>query len=384
MKHLILFLTLISSVFALNAEELNIKAHKKCKSRRGSDYKDCYIYYSRIYPRKRKDGVSSSNANKHLIDNLYDYGEPSAHIADKEFLRLHFELMYDYWHARAQKKGWTLPPPILRLDDGFLKGCGKISITKYPNIYCPDSTEITLDVRPLVKGFTDRKNLNLSYLSLAILSHEFGHHVNHYIGREKYHNNEESEADWRAGKYLAYAISKRLIPLKALTKGANLFFSAGDFHMLSKHGNPKNRFVAFMNGFNDESMGVGSFAGEWLQDTSETFSKRTSSSYGMKNGKLYFDVYRFEIERGRQITGNILSGVIGAISCSQGSAQECANSLLLQGQAKPEGWFRKRKMIIDCKSKNFDIKGDGFRAQPVSSDQKKQAQYLSRRYCSEI
>ena len=44
--------------------------------------------------------------------------------------------------------------------------------------------------------------------------------------------------------------------------------------MLSKHDNPKNRFNAFMNGFNDESMGVGSFAGEWLQDTNETFSKR--------------------------------------------------------------------------------------------------------------
>ena len=44
-----------------------------------------------------------------------------------------------------------------------------------------------------------------------------------------------------------------------------------------------------------------------------------------KNANLYFDVYRFEIERGRQVAGNILAGVIGAINCSQGSKEECAN-----------------------------------------------------------
>ncbi len=375
-------LALISSASTLGAESLNIEADKKCKLRTGQDYKDCYLYYSRFLQPQSRDISPPSEPNQSLIDTLYGYGEPSSDKSDKEFLKLHAELMYGYWLDRTKELGKTFPPPILRLDNGYLKGCGGIAVSKYPNIYCPESGEITLNARPLVKGFTDRKNLNLSYLSLAILSHEFGHHVNHHTGRQKYLNNEENEADWKAGKYIAYAISKKLIPLGALTKGANLFFSVGDFHLLSAHDNPKNRFQSFMNGFNHESMGVGSFAGEWLQDTNETFSRVARINRSSKGKKLYFDVYRFEIERGRQIAGNIFSGVIGAISCSQGNPEECAQSLLLQGQAKPEGWFRERELVIDCYSKTFDIKGDGFRTQSISSDRKGQAQYLSRKYCS--
>ena len=136
-----------------------------------------------------------------------------------------------------------------------------------------------------------------------------------------------------------------------------------------------------MNGFNSESMGVGSFAGEWLQDTSETFSKRSNISSKAKGGTLSYDVYRFEIERGRQIAGNVFAGLIGAITCSQGRKEDCAQSLLLQGQAKPEGWFRERRMIINCKSKTFNIKGDGFKTQQITADRKGQAQYLSERSC---
>lgn len=370
-------------MYALHAEELNIKAHKKCKLRSGNDYKECYLYFSRIYPKgnRNRNSLSSNDRAQELIVDLQSYGMPSANNADTKFLQLHFKLMYIYWLEHAKKKGESFPAPILRLDNGVLKGCGGKSIYRYPNIYCADSGEITLNVKPLIKGFTDKKNLNLSYLSLAILSHEFGHHINHHIGREKYLKNEESEADWRSGKYFSYAMSNRLIPLSALTKSANLFFSVGDFHLLSKHENPQERFNAFMNGFNDEYMGIGSFAGKWLQDTSKTFSKRVHKSKDITDGKLYFDVYRFEIERAKQITGNIFAGIIGAVNCSQGSSKDCAQSLLIQGQAKPEGWFRERKMIIDCKNKIFDIKGDGFKAQQINSDRKGQAQSLSKRYC---
>ena len=395
---LLLLLTLISSLSTLNAEGINKKAHQKCQLRSGNDYKHCYRYYSRI-EQKTKVNKSSSNksssnksssnksssndSNQPLIVKLHNYGAPSSDVADQKFIRLHFSLMYAYWLNRAKKRGLNFPSPILRLDDGYLKGCGRKLISKYPNVYCPESNEITLNVRPLVKGLTDKKKLNLSYLSLAILSHEFGHHVNHYIGRENYLDNEENEADWRAGKYLAYVISNNLMPLEGLTKNANLFFSVGDFYLHSKHDNPKNRFNAFMNGFNDEYMGIGSFAGEWLQDTNETFSKRISKNNSIRDGKLYFDVYRFEIERGRQIAGNIFAGVLGAINCSQGSQSDCFNSLRSQGQAKPEGWFRERELTINCLSKTFDINDDGFKLQPISADRKGQAQYLSEKYCFE-
>ncbi len=381
MKCLLLLLYLIISLDALSAEEINQVAHRKCKFRSGNDYKDCYRYYSRVYPIRESNPVPSSSKQQSLIGNLQEYGEPSSAIADENFLRLHFKLMYAYWVKHAQKRGSNLPIPILRLDDGYLLGCGKRPVSKSPNIYCPESNEITLDARPLIKGFSDRSNLNLNYLSVAILSHEFGHHVNQHIGREKYLGNEEDEADWKAGKYLAYVISNKLMPLEGLTTGANLFFSVGDFHLQSKHGNPKGRFKAFMKGFNDESMGIGSFAGEWLQDTNETFSRRVHKSYRLNTEKLYFDVYRFEIDRSRQITGNIFAGVIGVLSCSQGNKEDCAQSLLIQGKAKPEGWFKKQKMVIHCKSNTFDIEGDEFESQSINSDRKGQAQYLSQRNC---
>ena len=98
-----------------------------------------------------------------------------------------------------------------------------------------------------------------------------------------------------------------------------------------------------MNGFNDEHMGKGSLAGEWLQDTNETFSKRASKSYGIKGGKLYFDVYRFEIERGRQIAGNVLAGVIGAINCSQGSKERLRSISSSSGTSKARGMVQKEE-----------------------------------------
>ena len=47
----------------------------------------------------------------------------------------------------------------------------------------------------------------------------------------------------------------------------------------------------------------------------------------------------------------------------------------------PEGWFRKQQMIIQCQSNTFDIEGDEFKSQPINSDRKGQAQYLSQRDC---
>ena len=48
--------------------------------------------------------------------------------------------------------------------------------------------------------------------------------------------------------------------------------------------------------------------------TNETFSKRDNNKSYSNDGRIYFTVYRFEIERGRQIAGNIFSGVIGTSS----------------------------------------------------------------------
>ena len=94
-------------------------------------------------------------------------------------------------------------------------------------------------------------------------------------------------------------------------------------------------------------------------------------------------VYRFEIERGKQIAGNLFSAVLGVINCRSGSSGACANALLNQGQAMPEGWYRLRTMRIDCERGDFDIDNDGIRRQPWERDRKGQAAVIAARACSD-
>ena len=99
-------------------------------------------------------------------------------------------------------------------------------------------------------------------------------------------------------------------------------------------------------------------------------------------GEYVFDVYRFEIERAGQVVGNALSAIAGVAICANGSTQACANTILFgQGKAKPQGWYRKRKLILSCSTGVFDIEGDGIKAQLVEADEKSQAQALRSRYC---
>ena len=98
---------------------------------------------------------------------------------------------------------------------------------------------------------------------------------------------------------------------------------------------------------------------------------------------LTAEVYRFEIERGKQIAGNLFSAVLGVINCRSGSSGACANALLNQGQAMPEGWYRLRTMRIDCERGDFDIDNDGIRRQPWEGDRKGQAAVIAARACSD-
>ena len=75
MKRLLLLLSLMISLDALGAEELNQVAHKKCELRSGNHYKDCYRYFSRIYPTKNTDPISSNNKHQPLIVNLKNLGD---------------------------------------------------------------------------------------------------------------------------------------------------------------------------------------------------------------------------------------------------------------------------------------------------------------------
>ena len=207
--------------------------------------------------------------------------------------------------------------------------------------------------------------------------------MNNFSGRPPEEMNEESAADIRSGQYLSYALNQGLIDLEAVLLAAQMFFQVGDFHMNigSLHENPKKRFDSFISGFNKIQCWLDYNAGI---DTKETFSRITDNVQGSDrlDGEYVFDVYRFEIERAGQIIGNALSAMAGVAICANGSSQACANTILFgQGKAKPQGWYRKRKLILSCSTGVFDIEGDGIKAQLFEADQKGQAQALGSRYC---
>ena len=342
------------------------------------DRSGCEKYFQDLAPTKTFNDEANENS---IIESLLFLDAPSQTDLSRDYIELHFDLLHAFW----RNKFVNLPDATLLLDDGFTKGCGKLRISNFPNIYCPDYAEITLNAKPLVVILPDKRNLNINHLNLIILAHEFGHHVNNFSGRPPEEMNEESAADIRSGQYLSYALNQGLIDLEAVLLAAQMFFQVGDFHMNigSLHENPKKRFDSFISGFNKISK-VGSSYDGWHQDTKETFSRITDNVQGSDRlgGEYVFDVYRFEIERAGQIIGNALSAMAGVAICANGSSQACANTILFgQGKAKPQGWYRKRKLILSCSTGVFDIEGDGIKAQLVEADQKSQAQALRSRYC---
>ena len=342
------------------------------------DRSGCEKYFQDLAPTKTFNGEANENS---IIESLLFLDAPSRTDFSRDYIELHFDLLHAFW----RNKFVNLPDATLLLDDGFTKGCGKLRISNFPNIYCPDYAEITLNAKPLVVILPDKRNLNINHLNLIILAHEFGHHVNNFSGRPPEEMNEESAADIRSGQYLSYALNQGLIDLEAVLLAAQMFFQVGDFHMNigSLHENPKKRFDSFISGFNKISK-VGSSYDGWHQDTKETFSRITDNVQGSDrlDGEYVFDVYRFEIERAGQIIGNALSAMAGVAICANGSSQACANTILFgQGKAKPQGWYRKRKLILSCSTGVFDIEGDGIKAQLFEADQKGQAQALGSRYC---
>ena len=318
-----------------------------------------------------------------IIASLKSIGVPDEIQFHKSFVELHLDLLHVFW----RKQYVDLPNADLRLDDGFLKGCRKLRVSEVPNIYCHESSEITLNVDSLISMLPDKSYLNINTLSVIVLAHEFGHHVNFFSGRPPEELNEESAADIRAGKYLAYILSEGLIDIEDFLLAAQMFFQIGDFHMnigYALHENPKKRFDSLVNGFNKISK-IGSEYDGWMQDTKEAFSRPMKSGQSLANAdsEYEFDVYRFEIERAGQVIGNAFRALAGVAICANGSGQSCANTILFQqGKAKPNGWYRRRKLILSCSTGVFDIEGDGIKAQLVELDQKGQAQILRSRYCS--
>ena len=342
-----------------------------------------------LQARGTPSGAPGSRALEAQLATVRRLAEADASAAARtDLINAHHTLLGLYWRTVARDRVATLPSVSLLDGNGRFSGCGQ---ARRPNAYCPESSEIILSTRGLQRSqrFSNAKR---TLLGITVLAHEWGHHVNHHSARGRFPRNEEDAADWRAGRYMAWLMRNRALEVKDFTDAANLFFSIGDFHLQSPHSNPKARYDAFIAGVGDE-LTPGLRIGAWTMDTPDTFSRlleptgnggqTAAGRPAALTASLTAEVYRFEIERGKQIAGNLFSAVLGVINCRSGSSGACANALLNQGQAMPEGWYRLRTMRIDCERGDFDIDNDGIRRQPWEGDRKGQAAVIAARACSD-
>ena len=303
----------------------------------------------------------------------------------RRYLQAAHTLLQAYWAPRAQ--------PRLLLAGDRAQGCGVREVRAPMAYYCPMSNEIALaiDLRRSVRSARGRSDRDLLLLDLAVLAHEWGHHVNREKGRGPYSGaqgftvrQEELAADWRTGVVIGWLLGNAVIGVDDVTQTANLLFELGDYEriMPQHHGYPKDRFEAFTRGLASQLM-VGQRLGEWTLDSREAFSRPAplDGAPGPGAARRVYEVRRFEIDRGRQIATNLLGGLLGAASCIWGSQQQCLGMALEQGKGRAEGAYTSRTLTLDCAAGLFDVSNDDHGPQPLNRDGKGQAAVLAARDC---
>ncbi len=303
----------------------------------------------------------------------------------QRYLLAAHEFLYRYWQEEAQKQGKTLEKPELLFAGDRAKGCGVNRIAHPMAFYCPESLQIAmaLDLRRGTKASRGKSEQELLPMELAVLAHEWGHHVNRSLGRGPYRTGfsltvqqEELAADWRTGILLGWLLSQGTLALDDFTAAANLMFEIGDYERISAqhHGYPKDRFTALTEGLASQ-LKPGQRMGEWTVDTRESFSRPIAGA------PLTYDVRRFEIDRTGQIGSNVFGVVLGAASCIWGDRQQCLGAALDQGKGRAYGTYTNRTLVLHCGDRSFDVTNDNFDRQPIDRDGKGQAAVLAERDC---
>ena len=229
-------------------------------------------------------------------------------------------------------------------------------------------------------------------MELAVLAHEWGHHVNRSLGRGPYRTGfsltvqqEELAADWRTGILMGWLLSQGTLALDDFTAAANLMFEIGEYERISAqhHGYPKDRFTALTEGLASQ-LKPGQRLGEWTVDTRESFSRPIAGGGQVGADHLVprsYDVRRFEIDRNGQIGSNVFGVVLGAASCIWGDRQQCLGAALDQGKGRAYGTYTNRTLVLHCADRSFDVTNDNFDRQPIARDGKGQAAVLAERDC---
>ena len=303
----------------------------------------------------------------------------------QRYLLAAHEFLYRYWQEEAQKQGKTLEKPQLLFAGDRAQGCGVNRIAHPMAFYCPESLQIAmaLDLRRGTKASRGKSEQELLPMELAVLAHEWGHHVNRSLGRGPYRTGfsltvqqEELAADWRTGILMGWLLSQGTLALDDFTAAANLMFEIGDYERISAqhHGYPKDRFTALTEGLASQ-LKPGQRMGEWTVDTRESFSRPIAGA------PLTYDVRRFEIDRTGQIGSNVFGVVLGAASCIWGDRQQCLGAALDQGKGRAYGTYTNRTLVLHCGDRSFDVTNDNFDRQPIAQDGKGQAAVLAERDC---
>jgi len=303
----------------------------------------------------------------------------------QRYLLAAHEFLYRYWQEEAQKQGKTLEKPELLFAGDRARGCGVNRIAHPMAFYCPESLQIAmaLDLRRGSKAARGKSEQELLPMELAVLAHEWGHHVNRSLGRGPYRTGfsltvqqEELAADWRTGILMGWLLSQGTLALDDFTAAANLMFEIGDYERISAqhHGYPKDRFTALTEGLASQ-LKPGQRMGEWTVDTRESFSRPIAGA------PLTYDVRRFEIDRTGQIGSNVFGVVLGAASCIWGDRQQCLGAALDQGKGRAYGTYTNRTLVLYCGDRSFDVTNDNFDRQPIDRDGKGQAAVLAERDC---
>ena len=302
----------------------------------------------------------------------------------ERYLRQAHQLLHRFWNSKEQ-------PKLLFAGDAA-EGCGVKRVQHPMAYYCPPSKELgmALNLRRSVSSARGKSDRDLLLLDLAVLAHEWGHHVNSEQGRGPYRSRfnltvkqEELAADWRTGVFLGWMLRHGAIGVDDFTQTANLLFEMGDYERLAAqhHGYPKDRFQALTRGLASQ-LQTGQPLGAWTVDTQETFSRPLPLTEKDKVlGRRRYEVRRFEINRGEQIATNLVGGLLGAASCLWGSQQQCIGMAAQQGKGRADGAYTQRTLSLHCANGSFDVSDDEFDPQPIERDGKGQAAVLMARDC---
>ena len=323
-------------------------------------------------------------AQARALDTLRKDTQGSANDRRRRYLRAAHDLLHRYWASREQ--------PKLLFEGDKAEGCGVTRVEHPMAFYCPPSKEIAmaLNLRRSVKSARNKTDNELLLLDLAVLAHEWGHHVNREQGRGPYSGGlgitvkqEELAADWRTGVFLGWLLSSGALRVEEFSQTANLMFEMGDYERISQqhHGYPKDRFEALTRGL-DSQLKVGQRLGDWTVDSREAFSRPLPADpLDQQLGRRRYEVQRFEIDRSQQIATNVLGGLLGAASCVWGSQQQCLGMAMEQGKGRAHGAYTRRELTLFCSNGSFDVNEDDFGVQPLRRDGKGQASVLAARDC---